>query len=165
MPLLTAERDYRAEKRRENRAMDKKSRNEFKPRSMRSEFQNIMHDEFPRRQFEDFVSEAGSDDDKRRDKSSANRLCTVRVADEIGPPIPGNRYGLDANWAHFSSVSEFPQNARNLTTEQYVQIGNLQATARAARYIEESLTKLLGQMGNDEIDEILGESILNAQIV
>ena len=58
MPLLTAERDYRAEKRRENRAMDKKSRNEFKPRSMRSEFQNIMHDEFPRRQFEDFVSEA-----------------------------------------------------------------------------------------------------------
>ena len=46
-----------------------------------------------------------------------------------------------------------------------MQIGNLQATARAARYIEESLTKLLGQMGNDEIDEILGESILNAQIV
>ena len=115
------DREYRAEERRENTAMDTKDRIEFKP-----EFQTKMRDEFPRKQFEDFASDAGSDEDKRRDKSFANRICSVRVADEIGPPVPGNRFGLDANWTHFSSNSEFPSNARNLTSEQYVQIGNLQ---------------------------------------
>ena len=107
---------------------------------MRSEFQTRMSDD-SQRQFEDFTSDAGSDEDKRRDKSFANRICSVKVADEIGMPVPGNRHGLDATWVHFSSVSEFPHNVRNLTSEQYVQIGNLQAMARAGRFIEETISE------------------------
>ena len=102
--------DFRAEERHESRDMDIKSRIDFKPRAMRSEFQTNMRDEFPRKQFEDLASDAGSAEDKRRDKSLANRICTVRVADDIGPTVLGNRYGLDVvDWANFSSVSEFPQ--------------------------------------------------------
>ncbi len=58
--------------------MDTKDINEFKPRAMRSEFQTRLRDELPRRQFEDFASEAGSDDDKRCDESFA----TVSVPSE-----------------------------------------------------------------------------------
>ena len=122
------------------RAMDTKGRIEFKTRAMHFDFQTRMRDEFPLKQFEDFASDSGRDEDKRSDKSFANRICSVKVADEIGMPVPGNRYGLDATWVHFSSVSEFPHNARNLTSEQYEQIDNLQAMARAGRFIEESLS-------------------------
>ena len=67
-----------------------------------------------------FDSDAGSDEEKRRDKTFANRICSVKVADKIGIPVPGNPYDLDDTWVHFSSVSEFPLNVRNLTPEQYV---------------------------------------------
>ena len=162
---VTVEREYRAEEKRETRAMDTKGRIEFKPRAMRSDFQTRMRDEYPRKQFEDFASDAGSEEDRRQDKSFANRICSVKVAGEIGMPVPGNRYGLDATWVHISSVSEFPHNARNLTSEQYVQIGNLQAMARAGRFIEESLSDWQGNTGNDDLDETHAESIYNAQIV
>ncbi len=54
--------------------MDTKDRIEFKPRAMRSDFQTRMRDEYLRKQFEDFAIDAGSDEDKRRDKSFANRI-------------------------------------------------------------------------------------------
>ena len=70
----TVEREYRAEEKRETRAMDTKDRIEFKPRAMRSDFQTRMRDEYLHKQFEDFAIDAGSDEDKRRDKSFANRI-------------------------------------------------------------------------------------------
>jgi hypothetical protein len=160
----TVEREYRDEEKRETRAMDTKGRIAFQPRVMRSDFQTRMCDD-SRKQFEDFASDAGSDEDNRRDKSFANRICSVKVTDEIGTPVLGNHYGLDATWVHFSSVLEFPHNARNLTSEQYVQIGNLQAMARAGRFIEESISDCQGSTGNDDLDETHAESIYNAQIV
>ncbi len=161
----TVEREYRAEEKRETRVRDTKGRIEFKPRVMRSDFQTRMPDEYPSKQFEDFASDTGSDEDKRHDKGFANRICSVKVADEIGTPVPGNRYVLDTTWVHFSSVSEFPHNARNLTPEQYVQIGNLQAMTTAGRFIEESLSDWQGNTGNDDLDETHPESIYNAQVV
>ena len=66
--------------------MDTKDINEFKPRAMRSEFQTRLRDELPRRQFEDFASEAGSDDDKRCDSDDDKRcdesFATVSVPSE-----------------------------------------------------------------------------------
>ena len=126
----SVEREYRAEEKCETRSMDNKGRTTFQPRVMRSEFQTRMSED-SRKQLEEFASETGSDD-KRREKSFANRICSVKVTDKIGMPVPGNRYGLDDTWVHFSSVSEFPINARNLTLDQYVQIDNLQAIARVA---------------------------------
>jgi hypothetical protein len=114
----TVECEYRAEKKRETRAMDNKGRIAFQPRVTSSDFQTKRDDSL--KQFEDFASETGSDDDKRHEKSFVNHICSVKVADEIGMPVPGNRYGLDVTWVHFRSVSEFPHNTRNLTPEQYV---------------------------------------------
>ena len=111
------ERDYRADERRESRAMDTKSRNEFKPRAMRSEFQNRLRDDLPRRQFEDFGSEAGSDDDKRREKLHSVPSESPTKSDRRFQAIDT---ALTPAGPTFSSVSEFPQKARNLTTEQYV---------------------------------------------
>ena len=99
--------------------MDNKGRVAFRPRVMRSEFQTRIRED-SLKQLEEFVSETDSDDDKSREKSFGNRICSVKVADEIGIPVPGNRYGLDTTWVHFSSVSEFLLNSRNLTPDQYV---------------------------------------------
>ena len=63
---------------------------------MRTDFQTRLRDDFPRRQFDDFASEDDSEDNRRRDKSFANKLCSVRVTNDIGPPVPGNRFSLDA---------------------------------------------------------------------
>ncbi len=55
--------------------MDTKGRIAFQPRAMRSDLQTRMRDEFPLKQFEDFASDDGIDEDKRCDKSFANRIC------------------------------------------------------------------------------------------
>ena len=162
-PPETVEREYHAEEKRETRAMDNKGRIAFQPRVMRTEFQTRMRDD--QRRFEDFASDADSEEEKRHDKSFANRICSVKVADEIGMPAPGNHYDLDVTWVHFSSVSEFPLNPRNLTPEQYVQSGNLQAMVRVGRFIEDGLSDYQGNTGHDDLDESLVEAIYNAQIV
>ncbi len=77
-----------------------------------------------------------------------------------GPPT------VSALPTHFSSVSEFPHNAKNLSAEKYVQVGNLQDIARASASIEASITEsVLQNYRNDDIDEVLEEAVSNAQIV